>query len=51
MEKSVLAQLLGYILISIVLNPLKKHNRPTETLVSVSVWYEIICWKISSIYR
>jgi len=31
------AQSLGYILISIVLNPLERHNRSAEMLVSVSV--------------
>ena len=31
------AQSLGYILISIVLNPLERHDRSAEILVSVSV--------------
>ena len=44
-------QQFGYILISIVLNPLERHNRSAEILVSVSMEYKIICWKISSIYH
>ena len=31
------AQSLGYILISIALNPLERHNRSAEILISVSV--------------
>ena len=37
------AQSLGYILISIVLNPLERQYRSAELLVSVSVQDEIIC--------
>ena len=36
------AQSLDYILINIVLNPLERHNRSDEMVVSVSVQYELI---------
>ena len=42
-EKNCSTQSWGYIMINIVLNPLERHNRSAEILVSVSVYYEIIC--------